>query len=164
VRPTKKLRVLLLGSTIAVAALLVPAGVASAAPQRCEAPPGTAGIDQYCETLPGATGDRESGAGPRAGRSLDPRTSRALEQAGQDGKGVLALPASGRGEGAGSGEGSAPAKQAVRKEPSGSPIGAIGSAIESGSTAGKGFIWLLLATGVGMAGIAWLRYRRGSTT
>ena len=156
---TKKLRALLLGSTVAVAALLASAGVAVA--QRCESAPGTSGLEQYCETVPEAKGDRESGTGPRIGRSLDRGASRALRQAGPDGRSVLALPASGkrgRGEQAGAG------KHRASKEPSGSAIGAIGSGIESGSASGPGFIWLLLAAGVGMAGIAWYRYRRGSST
>ncbi|MDQ3349274.1 MAG: hypothetical protein M3545_15075, partial [Acidobacteriota bacterium] len=50
------------------------------------------------------------------------------------------------------------------EEPSGSAFGALGSGIESGSAAGQGFIWLLIAAGVGMAGIAWVRYRRASGT
>ena len=157
-RPTKTLRALLLGLTTVISVLLVSAGAAVA--QRCKAPPGTAGIDQYCETVPGAKGDRESGSGKRVGRSLDREDSRALEEAGQDGRGVLALPASGaRGRGQGERQG-----ERQGKEASGSAIGALGSGIESGSSAGQGFIWLLLAAGVGMAGIAWIRYRRGSST
>lgn len=162
-RPTTYLRALLLGSTIAVAVLLVSAGSAGAAP-RCDAPPGTSGIDQYCETLPGAKGDRELGAGHRVGRSLDRGTSRALKRAGRDGRGVLALPSSGRGGRGDGAPGSQPGKKEAGKEPSGSPIAALGSAIDSGTTAGHGFVWLLLASGAGMAGIAWIRYRRGSST
>ena len=158
-RPPKKLRALLLSSTIAVAALLVSVGAAVA--QRCESPPGTSGIEQYCETVPTAKGDRESGTGRRVGRSLDRGASRSLEQAGRDGRGVLALPASGKG---GRAEKAGRGKQSASKEPSGNAIGAVGSGIESGSSSGPGFIWLLLAAGVGMAGIAWIRYRRDSGT
>ncbi len=167
-RAIKKLRALLLGSTIAAAALLVFAGAAVA--QRCEAPPGTAAIDQYCETVPGAKGDRQSGAGQRVSRSLDRSTSQALERAGRDGRGVLALPASGaRGQGDQAGRerqasGRETQESEESEEPSGSAFGALGSGIESGSAAGQGFIWLLIAAGVGMAGIAWVRYRRASGT
>jgi len=158
VRHTERLRALLLSSTVTIAILLVSAGAAAAGP-RCDAPPGTSGIDQYCETLPGAKGDRESGAGQGVGRSLDRRTSRALRRAGRDGQGVLVLPSSGkRGRGDEAGR-----RERQSKEPSGSPVRALGSAIESGPSAGQGFIWLLLAAGVGMAGIAWIRYRRGSS-
>ncbi len=156
---TRKLRALLLGSMIAGAALLVSAGAAAA--QSCEAPPGTAGIDQYCETVPGAKGDRESGTGQRVGRSLDRGTSQALERGGRDGRGVLALPAAAGADGRGDRAG--PRRQ-EGEEPSGSAFGALGSGIESGSAAGQGFIWLLIAAGVGMAGIAWVRYRRASGT
>lgn len=167
-RSTQKLRTLLLSSTIAFAGLLVPAG-AVGAEQRCDAPPGTSGIDQYCETIPGAKGERESGVGPRVGGSLDRDSSRALRQAGRDGQGVLALPGSGtsnRSDRAAQGDqgGRGQSEKDLGKEPSGNPLAALGSGIESGSTAGKGFVWLLLATGIGMAGIAWIRYRRGTGT
>ena len=147
----------LLVSIIAASLLLVSAGTAFAA-QRCEAPPGTSGTEQYCETLPGGTGDRQSTGGPPAGRSFDRRTQSTLERSGRDGRGVLELPASGAG-GASRGEPSG-----SRDEPSGSALGSLGSALESGSSAGQGFIRLLVAAGLGMAAIAWLRYRRGSSS
>jgi len=162
VRPTETARSLLLGSTIVIAALLMSAGAAFA--QRCEAPPGTSGTDQYCETLPGAKGDRGSGTGPRLSGSVDRGTSKTLERYGSDGQGVLALPSNGKRV-----ERDKLEKGAVRADrsaspadPSGSPLGALGSAIESGPGAGGGFLWLLAATGIGMVGIAWMRYRRRS--
>lgn len=153
-----RLRACLLGLIVTMVALLGFAGTALAA--RCEAPPGTAGVDQYCETLPGAKGERGSGSGPgRVGGgpggvgSLDRKTVGRLERAGQDGRGVLALPSSGK-----------QTRERVEpaSDPSESPLGAIGSAIESGPSSGRGFLWLLAAAGVGMVGIAWMRYRSGS--
>jgi len=162
VRPSEQLRALLLGSTVAIAVLFGFAGTAVAAP-RCEAAPGTSGIDQYCETVPGANGDRGSGTGPGAGRSLDPKTVRSLDREGRDGRGVLALPSSGRG--APVERGSKPgAREGAksRSKPSESTLGPLGSAIESGPSAGQSFLWVLAAAAVGMVGIAWARYRRGS--
>jgi len=152
---TKTLRVPVLVSIFA-ALLLVPAGAASAA-KRCEAPPGTAGTDQYCETLPGGTGDSQSTGGPWAGKWFTRRTQGALERSGRDGRGVLELPSSGGQAQAGQKE-----KAEAPVKSSGSALGSLGSALESGSSAGPVFIWLLVAAGLGMAGIAWLRYRRGS--
>ena len=162
-RPSEQLRALLLGSTVAIAVLLGFAGTAVAAP-RCEAAPGTSGIDQYCETVPGANGDRGSGTGPGAGRSLDRRTARSLDREGRDGRGVLALPSSGT-ERVRAKSGSEPgAREGAksRSKPSESTLGAIGSAIGSGPDGGQGFLWVLAAAAVGMVAIAWTRYRRGS--
>lgn len=148
-QPPERSRAYLLAPTVAIAALLTFAGTAVA--QRCVAPPGTAGVDQYCETVPAAKGDRPSGTGPRVSRSVGAGTERRLERAGRDGRGVLALPSGGT-----------RAKQRVERggeSSSESPLGAVGSAIESGPGTGQGFLWVLLAAAVGMVGIAWLRYR-----
>lgn len=151
------------------------AGTAVAAP-RCEAAPGTSGVDQYCETVPGAKGDRGSGTGPGAGRSLDRKTVRSLDREGRDGRGVLALPSSGKpvesrskpsgsplgASGKGERAESRPESSKTRPESSKSTLGAVGSAIASGPSAGQSFLWVLAAAAVGMVGIAWVRYRRGS--
>jgi hypothetical protein len=50
--------------------------------RNCEAPPGRSGLDQYCETVPGATGDRSPGAGAGTGRDVSPATERKLEKEG----------------------------------------------------------------------------------
>ena len=149
--PSEWLRACVLASTVAIAAVLGLAGTAVA--QRCEAPPGTAGVEQYCETVPGAKGERGSRTEPGVGRALDRRTARRLERAGRDGRGILALPATGKRK-----------RERVERgpEPSESPLGAVGSAIESGASAGQGFVWVLVAAGLGMGGIAWVRYRSGS--
>lgn len=158
-------RVPLLLSILAALLALAPAGTSQAA-KRCEAPPGTAGSEQYCETLPTAAGERQSTGRQGAGGSYDPGTRRALERAGSDGRGVLALP-SGGGRAQDPAEeraGSRPDPSRSRPDPPGAPIGSLGSALESGSSAGEGFVWLLLAAGLGMGGIAWWRWRRGART
>ena len=178
-RPSIQLRALLLGSTVAIV-LLGFAGTSVAAP-RCEAAPGTSGVDQYCETVPGAKGDRGSGSGPGAGRSLDRKTANSLNREGRDGRGVLALPSSGqrvrvdsgskpsKASGAPGAEAEDAQVQGAREraksrseESSKSTLGAVGSAIASGPSAGQSFLWVLAAAAVGMVGIAWARYRRGS--
>ncbi len=181
-RPSIQLRALLLGSTVAIV-LLGFAGTSVAAP-RCEAAPGTSGVDQYCETVPGAKGDRGSGSGPGAGGSLDRKTANSLNREGRDGRGVHALPSSGqrvrvdsgsKPSKAGAPGAEAPGTEAEdgqvqgareraksRSESSKSTLGALGSAIASGPSAGQSFLWVLAAAAVGMVGIAWARYRRGS--
>jgi hypothetical protein len=74
----------------------------------CQAPPGRSGLDQYCETLPGATGDRGAGAGG-SGRDVSPGTERKLENSGATGDALLGLLGSGPrgGSGPGGGGGSA---------------------------------------------------------
>ena len=152
--PLERLRALLVGFTIAIASVPGFAGVAAAA-ERCEAPPGTSGIEQYCETLPGAKGGSGAGTEPPVGPSLQRTTIRRLERAGRDGGGVLALPASGR---------RANERVEAPSQPSESPLGAVGSAIESGPSTGSGFLWVLIAAGCAIGGIAWIRYRGESET
>lgn len=68
-------------SLIAMLAVFCVALPASAAAQDCVAPPGTSAIDQYCETVPTAVGDR--GGGLRGGsRPISEQTRQALIDAG----------------------------------------------------------------------------------
>jgi len=161
VRLTQTPRAALLLPILAALLLALP-GASALSAESCEAPPGTSGSEQYCETLPAGGGDRQSTGGPGAARSFDRRTQAELGRSGRDGRGVLTLPAGGEsrdpapaGERSGSGRRS-------DSEPPGSPIGSLGSALESGSSAGAGFVWLLLGAGLAMAGIAWWRYRRAA--
>src|SRR3954452_23860395 len=93
--------------TLAVVALA--AGVlvgplpAQAAPANCQAPPGTSGIDQYCETVPAASGDQgtrggggssgghSGGQSGRVGGSVSRQTAAALRNSGTVGQAVLGL-------------------------------------------------------------------------
>jgi hypothetical protein len=168
------LRLLLL----VVTAMLVTAGPAAA--QRCNAPPGTAAVDQYCENMPSATGGGGSGGGGSNDSSranVPSSTVRALDRAGERGKelkrflGDDVASAQGR-----SGKKQTPERTSTRKaekreavgkpptQPSSNPLGAVQSAVNSGTTVGSGFIWLLVALTLLIAGIAWLRYRRGSSS
>ena len=161
---------------LALIAILVAA--APAAAQKCVAPPGTAAVDQYCENVPSATGngggsDSNSSSGASAPRS----TVRALDRAGETGKelktflGEDVASAQGRSETEKRSPRSADRK-AQKSEPAGkaptqpssNPLGAVQSAVNSGTTIGNGFIWLLVALTLLIAGIAWTRYRRGSSS
>jgi hypothetical protein len=62
-----------------VTALALP-GLATA---ESNAPPGNSGVDQYFESVPGATGNQRPGAG---GKALPKSTQRALKRQGADGK------------------------------------------------------------------------------
>jgi hypothetical protein len=95
----------------------------------CQAPPGRSGLDQYCETLPGATGDRGAGAGG-SGRDVSPGTERKLENSGATGDALLGLLGSGPrgGSGPGGGGGSASSGRA----------GGDGGSASSGRAGGDG--------------------------
>jgi hypothetical protein len=70
----------------------------SAMADNCNAPPGTSGIDQYCESIPtpgGASGGSHHGGGGSGhnggGKTISPKTTQTLQQAGPAGATVLAL-------------------------------------------------------------------------
>jgi hypothetical protein len=167
----------LLTALLAVASLTYPAGAGAQQGPSCEAPPGTSGIDQYCESVPGAGGNRGAGDRDRSSdESLPAATRRALERAGKDGEALRGLagetpssPGGGgdadnrsggsskdgkAGEGAGNGSGS------VEPEPSNNPLSAVTSAVDAGASAGPAFVWLLVALGLVLSALAWVRYRR----
>ncbi|MEA2218430.1 MAG: hypothetical protein QOJ35_1056 [Solirubrobacteraceae bacterium] len=77
-------------AAVAVLALLAPSAALAQAPQT-NAPPGNSAIDQYLETVPGATGNqRPRASGTGAGNAaLTPAQRTRLERLGPDGK-VLA--------------------------------------------------------------------------
>src|SRR3954463_7089844 len=87
---------------LALVVLALAAGVlvgplpAQAAPTNCQAPPGTSGIDQYCETVPAASGDQGTrgggrGQSGRSGSSVPRHTAATLRRSGAGGKAVLGL-------------------------------------------------------------------------
>jgi hypothetical protein len=152
----------------------------------CQAPPGRAGLDQYCESLPGATGDRGPGAGGGSGRDVSPSTRQRLERSGVAGQvllGLIGAPSDGRqeesaadgasggkssreesaagGQGGGksSGGSSGSGNGKAADEPSNDVLSAVRSAADSGASAGPVFLWVLVAVAVAIAGIAWIRYR-----
>jgi hypothetical protein len=182
---------------LAVAALA--AGVlvgplpAQAAPVNCVAPPGTSGIDQYCETVPAASGDQGtrggggggSGQSGRVGGNVSRRTAAALQRSGSGGKAILGL-STGSGQASSSTQGSSSgaakgksgtssqkhaaaqgSQSSQSKAPAGrsdNPLEAIRSAVTSGTSAGPGFVWILVILGAIMAGLGWLRYRRSPSS
>ena|SRR2546421_271189 len=180
---------------LALVVLALTAGVlvgplpAQAATANCQAPPGTSGIDQYCETVPAASGDQgtrgggggghSGGQSGRVGGSVSRRTAAALQHSGTVGQAVLGLStgssstqgsnsatAKGR-TGAGKGHGAKGSQGNQSNAPaaqSDNPLQAIRSAVTSGTSAGPGFVWILVALGAIMAGLGWLRYRRSTNS
>lgn len=157
-------------SSVVGALLFVAPGTALA--QNCVAPPGTAGIDQYCETVPSAGGDQ--GAGPGQSRSAAPvsgKTVSALERSGQDGQALNRFlgqdPSSSAGKRSGkpsAGKQGTALDGRTADEPSSNPLAAVRSAVGSGDTVGSGFVWIMLAITLLIASVAWLRYRRGPSS
>jgi hypothetical protein len=146
----------------------------------CEAPPGRSGLDQYCETVPGATGDRGPGAGAGSERDVSPATKRKLENRGAAGKAFLGLlgtgpraDSGGGGDGGsatsgGAGGGGGGSSKGARSDggsdkaadaPSNNVLSAIRSSADAGATSGPGFIWVLVIVTLVMVGVAWIRYR-----
>jgi hypothetical protein len=160
----------------------------ASAADNCQAPPGTSGIDQYCEVLPSAGGTGKShhggGKGGGADSSLPKQTARVLRSQGAAGASVLALTRSGsapaaptpdakRSGGSHEHHGSGGAQQqhsagsatpaadrTVRAAPASNPVSAVGKSL-SGSGLGAGFIAVLAAIGALLAALAWFGRRRG---
>ena len=135
-------------------------------------------MDQYCENVPSASGNGGGGSDGSAAATAPRSTVRALERSGEGGKELNQFlgedVASGRRAAQQSKQGSklvgpqAAARASPRRkaptQPSSNPLGAVQSAVNSGSTVGNGFIWALVALTLLIAGIAWMRYRRRSSS
>jgi hypothetical protein len=166
-----------LSLALALAAMLLATAPASA--QTCNAPPGTAAVDQYCENAPSASGNG-GGGGSQSGATTKPSNStvRALARAGQGGEelnrylgtDVASTRVSGRQPNS---KPSSSDRAGAKKDrsaatppnqPSSNPLGAVQSAVNSGSTIGNGFIWALIAIALLIAGMAWVRHRRNSAS
>lgn len=147
----------------------MPAGVATA--QSCQAPPGTAGIDQYCESIPGAGGNQghpngPGGGNPHPGKGVPGRARRALSDAGPDGQGVLDLAQGEAGSAKQSkeptvsdGSTNGAASSGPGASPSNNPLSAIRSSAQSGATLSPGFAVVLVLLGLSALGATWFRYR-----
>ena len=89
--PVRRRRLVFLATLAAL--MCAPASVGA---QKCVARPGTAALDQYCETVPTGKGPaparREEG---RLGSALPAQSVDKLERHGKDGEAVLALPTGG---------------------------------------------------------------------
>lgn len=147
------------------AALIVGLGLlvlaTPAAAIECRAPPGTAAVDQYCETIPTATGDKGAGTGAtRARQPVPPQTVAALAESatGRQLNAMLEAKPSGSKKRA---EAADPERPSVQVEvPSPNPLLAVTSALEAGATISSGFPLLLLVSAILLAAAAWIAYRR----
>ena len=164
---------------VGVAGLLaIPAGASA---QSCEAPPGTGAVDQYCETIPDAGGDRgASDPGPTRSREPLPASTRQALRSGSSEAQALGellegpsgqrpsgeAPTGERGGDAGRGggkEGRSKAGLSTRRveAPSGDPFSALTASIgQGGETVGGAFVWILVALTLLVLSLAWLRFRR----
>lgn len=145
--------------------LAAPAGAA----QPCVAPPGTAAIEQYCETIPSAGGDRDSVGRPGPEHPISGGTLRQVQaQAGPQAVAVIAGPGASI---------AAPAKQPspghraprpTAKRPDvparshSNPLSAVASAAGNGAEVGGPLVYGLLALTLLLASAAWLRFRRSN--
>jgi hypothetical protein len=150
----------------ALAFLALPAGASA---RECKAPPGTAAVDQYCETIPSAGGEAGSGTPEsRTAVGVPGETARELQES-PEGRALLQLvDEEARGKG---GNGASRERDEAQSdigglsassEPSDNPLNAIRAAVESGDTVGTGFIVLLLAVTLIISALGWARYRRNS--
>ena len=153
---------------IAALSVLLPA---SAQAQRCQAPQGTSAVDQYCEVVPGARGDRDADDG--GGGSVPDRDAAALVGEGEDGQALARAlgkdPEQLRGAGGdgsdgpqgGPGSGS---RQATTQAdvPASNPFAAVTRAVGGGSTLDSPFFLALFGVIVLVLGAAWVGYRRSA--
>jgi hypothetical protein len=140
----------------------------AAAQQQCVAPPGTAAVEQYCETIPAATGPRTLGpshtAAPPSAPTPVPVVQRRLARAGAPGqeldrlvqRSATAPPV--REHHARASRPRAAATPAPLQI--GSPLRTASAVLSGGETVGGGFGWVLLAIAAATGGAGWLRLRR----
>lgn len=145
---------------LALAAALGPAtGPAHA--QRCEAPPGTAAVDQYCEMIPEERGSTPSAryaeSGTPGGGPETPLGERLASQ-GFDGVALATFVERTRPEGAVLGE-TAEQRASLEAAPDG-PIAAVRSSVAAGPVTGTAFLLALLAIAALVAGLWALDRRR----
>lgn len=151
----------------AVVLMTILPGVASAQ-QACRSAAGTAALDEYCETIPTASGEEPTRSGrgasdapgPQSARSappsgLDQATSNALRHAGMDGRGVLRLT---RQEPLDLANRHRHRAEASRKPP-GDLLQAVAASMSQGATLSGLLVPALLLTGLIMLGLLWRRLR-----
>ena len=159
---------------ILLAVIALPASPAVA--QECVAPPGTAAVEEYCETVPSAGGGRGTNGSGGSGSGTTPLappvpvpadTVEELSGSGEDGEqlaGALGGGDDGKKPGNGSdplaGGGSGEANAEVPGTPDGSPLYAITRSVSEGATTGAAFGAALLFLTLAMAAWGWLGYRR----
>lgn len=163
-------RALRLSLMMLVASLVLGAGVARAA-TTCESAPGTSGLDQYCETIPGAGGGSPSvggtgGGGATERQALPPAAARALDQPGAVNAGIRGLVAAGPAGAARTRE-ARRRQQRTRRESiasaadtSGDPLRAVANSVKDGPTVSSALPAILLILAIVAASVAWLRRGR----
>ncbi len=165
---------------LSVALALAGSG-APAQAQNCEAPPGSAAVDQYCEAIPEGGGSQSGNDFQReratSGAAATPSgdspglpagTATALESAGQDGEAVAKLAAGGAGRTTASEDAAEPAGEvagatASSDDVSSSPLKAVSASVQNGPVAGSLLIWALLGSTIAVLALGWIRYRRSGT-
>ena len=175
--------------TALLAALLAVVAAPSAHAQSCEAPPGSAAVEQYCEAIPEGDGAQSgndfrreaaesvSGGGGTNGQggsgnpALSVEAAQALESAGADGEAVADLARASSGGQSASSNGNAASEagdvagsSASSDEASGSPLKAVSASVENGPVAGSLMIWALLGATLVVLALGWMRFRRTDTT
>jgi hypothetical protein len=148
---------------VLLALALIQPSIASAA---CQTLPGRSGVEQYCETIPGATGDRSPFVRPEQSR-LSHRTRAALERAGGTGRQVEALAQTAPSQGSAgkrSRKGGASPGAGGKGGPPGAALNTTGSGVTTGSSVGSGFIWALAAAALAICALALLRHRLRRST
>lgn len=149
-------RVLLL-----VLAVLLGVAAEPASAQRCEAPPGTAAVDQYCEMIPEERGTTPSAryaeSGAPAGAPQTP-LGRRLASQGFAGVTLATFVERTRPQGAVRGE-TAEQSESLAAPPEG-PIAAIRSSVGAGPMTGTAFLLALLAIAALVGGLWALDRRR----
>jgi hypothetical protein len=151
---------------------------APAAAQQCAAPPGTAAVEQYCETIPSASGPRGGDTGAAAPRPVPSNTQRELEASGTPGRELnevlrgaatpapataIATPRPGtRKRDKRAAPRATPTAQAPAPTPAsaGNPLSAVRYAVTGADTVGGGFPWVLLLIAAIVGGAGWLRRTR----
>ena len=134
----------LLCSLAAVAAVAAVANPAYAQ-EGCETPGDESALDQYCESVPYASGEKGNNAG--AGGRIDRRITETRRSAAAKGR-----------------DGPVPGGEQESRSPGDVP-GAVGSAIESSPDGGVEIIWMLagLAAGMLVLALIWRRRRPGDS-
>jgi len=146
------------------AVLVVPA---TAVGQRTNAPPGNSGIDEYLETVPGATGNKVPRNPGSKGRSaLTPAQRARLERLGRDGRSVAAVvdattPRSER-KGGGAGSRTTPLPDAAGRSPLDKAVESLGGS-DNGDGLGVLLPAILLAALLGTLALVLLRRRSASS-
>lgn len=149
-----------LSAFVALVLMAVPASAMAQEPST-NAPPGNSAIDEYLETVPGATGNqrpRTAGGGPTAG-ALTPARRARLERLGPDGRALVGVV-----------DATSPARTSTRKRPTPaaahgrSPLGQVVAAAgghDGGAGMGVVLPAILLASLLAIVALVVARRRSG---